>query len=184
MFISMPCLIAFQLLTKLPMYIPSYSIISPFVLGFLCRFYMRYGPISSTTHPTKGRVTSFVNVTLDIVSSYRPPGHYTSKPRCFLSNCFLSFISMCCFYPSILFQFIHFFFALIQFFFNSLRSTISSCVIFQLVVAAASIVFLMYQPRPFSSFFSVFTCNKSSSTIFPRNIQPYTILFWAQLFIH
>ena len=56
------------------MYIPSYTIMLPFVilLGKFARFnhYMRHILISCTTHPTKGRLNSNVNVLLDIVNPY------------------------------------------------------------------------------------------------------------------
>ena len=58
MFIPKPCHTESQLLTKLPMYITSYTIMPPFVL-ITSKFatfthYMRYSLISCTTHPTKG----------------------------------------------------------------------------------------------------------------------------------
>ena len=57
------------------MYILSYTIMPAFVLllskFFTFTHYTRYSLISCTTHPTKGWLVSFVNIALDIVSSYR-----------------------------------------------------------------------------------------------------------------
>ena len=80
-------------------------------------------------------------------------------------------------------QSIHIFFCSFLVFLNSLGSTVSSCVIVLLVLTVSSngsILFLTYHPRPF--FFAlrtIFTPNKSSSTIFPRNIQPCNITSWV-----
>ena len=59
MFIPKSCPIECQLLTQLPIYILSYSIMSLFVLllgkfATFTHYYLRYSLISSTTHATKG----------------------------------------------------------------------------------------------------------------------------------
>ena len=58
------------------MYIPSYTILLLFaiLLGKFATFnhYMRHILICCTTHPTKGRLDSNVNVLLDLVNPYGP----------------------------------------------------------------------------------------------------------------
>ena len=58
------------------MYITSYIVMPPLTL-LLSKFatlthYMRYSPISCSAHPENGWLGSFINISVDIVSSYRP----------------------------------------------------------------------------------------------------------------
>ena len=75
MFIPKPSPIESTLLTKLPMYLLYYTIMPLFALlldkSSTFTHYMRYSLTSCTKHPTKGQLARFVNISLDIVSSYR-----------------------------------------------------------------------------------------------------------------
>ena len=131
------------------MYIPSYTIMLPFILllGRFARFthYMRYCFISCTTHPTKGWLGSFVNIVLDIVgpfglflsTAYQGLGASFQIP--FLIHLHVLSVSLftlslanC---PCFLFA-VHSFFCSSLVFLNSLGSTVSSFVI--VVLTAAS----------------------------------------------
>ena len=161
---------------------------------------MRYSLISCTIHPTEGWLSSFVDIALDIVSLYRLflgityqslgeriSNHFFSSISHVL---FLPFSSIslanwpCIFYQSIDSFFLFFLFSFLELF----RVNCFLCVIALLVLTATSngsILFLMYQPKPISSFFiPVFTFNNSSSTIFPRNTQPCNITSSVKFFIH
>ena len=90
--------------------------------------------------------------------------------------------------PWILFAVHSFFLCSPLVFLNSLGSTISSFVIvllFLTVTSHGSILFLTYQPRPFSSLLTLFLHPiRSLPPFFPRNIQPCYTTSWVQSFIH
>ena len=176
------------------MCIPSCAIMPPFVLflGKIATFalYMRYSLISYTTHPTKEWLGSFVNNVLGIVSLQRlfwvlhiKGSVHPFKSLFLIHPCVVlilvlhitSKLSMHSFCRAFIFPF-----SLV--FLNSLNSTVSLCVIVRLVLTATSngsILFLMYHPRSFSPFFILFTSNKSSCAIFPRNIHSCNITSWV-----
>ena len=161
------------------------------LFGQVCTFtlYMRYSLISYTTHPTKERLGSFVNNVLDIVSLQRLFWVLHIK------GLVHPFKSLFLIHPCVVILVLHitsklsmhsfcraFIFPFSLVFLNSLDSTVSLCVIVRLVLTATSngsILFLMYHPRSFSPFFTLFTSNKSSSAIFPRNIHSCNITSWV-----
>ena len=145
----------------------------PFVL-FLSKFatfthYLRYSLISCTAHPTKGRLASFVNIVLDIVNSYKLFLGTTyqsvgaSFQSLFLNHLHVLFLSL----SSIPLLSMHSFCSQLIF---SLFIFVSLCVMVLLFLTAtinSSILFLTYQPRPFSSPF----------TLFYRSISPFPPFF-------
>ena len=87
--------------------------------------------------------------------------------------------------PSTIFQSTNFLFILLQFFFNSLRSIVSLYALVLFVLTATGIGSILFLTQAiYFTLQTVFTFNKSSSIIFPRNIQLCIIISWRQFFIH
>ena len=89
--------------------------------------------------------------------------------------------------PCILFSFHSYFLCYFSVFLNSLRSTVSTFVIVLLVLTSTSngsILFSTYQPRPFSSLFTLFSHPISPLQSFFQETHPCSIIFWVQFFIH